>query len=161
MNLTDDGHIYFPTNDGHFISEKQRRINEILQDYDPKLQLQWIPPGQRNEKDEPFRVVCFPKDGHPYLVCTAMEADERLLATVFQADQKRRSGNLLAWIDNYNSAREIYNAKVNHERREEQREIAVAAIRNNKSSYLVKNHRGELIDLERIGRRTSGTTYIW
>jgi hypothetical protein len=162
VDLTDDGHIYFPSNDGKtWISEKQRRINEILQDYDPKLQLQWIPPGRRNEKDEPFRVVCFPPNGHAYLICTAMEADERLLATVFQSDQKKRTGNLLSWIDNYNSAREIYNAKVNHERRQEQREIAVSAIRNNKSSYKVHNHRGELIDLERIGRRDSGTTYIW
>jgi hypothetical protein len=161
MDLTDDGHIYFPSNDGTFISEKQRRINEILQDYDPKLQLQWIPPGRRNEKDEPFRVVCFPPNGHPYLVCTALEADERLLATIFHADQKRKVGNLLTWLDNYNSAKEIYNAKINHERRQERREIAVAAIRNNKSSYLVKNERGELIDLERVGRRSSGTTYIW
>lgn len=162
MQITDDGHIYFPTNDGKaWVSEKQRRINEILQDYDPKLQLQWIPPGRRNEKDEPFRVVCFPPNGHPYLVCTALEADERLLATVFQADQKRKDGNLLQWLDNYNSAKEIYNAKVNHERRQEQREIAVAAIRNDKSHFTVRNNRGELIDLERIGRRDSRTTYIW
>lgn len=161
MDLTDDGHIYFPTNDGNWISEKQRRINEILQDYDPKLQLQWIPPGSRNEKDEPFRVVCFPPNGHPYLICTAMEADERLLATVFSADQKKRDGNLLAWLDNYNRAKEIYNAKVNHDRRQEQHEMAQAVIRNNKSSYFIKGRDGELIDLERSGRRESRTTHIW
>jgi hypothetical protein len=160
IDLTDDGHIYFPANDGTFISEKQRRINEVLQDYDPKLQLQWIPPGRRNDKEEPFRVVCFPDNGHPYLICTAMEADERLLAAVFASDQKK-NGVSLTWLDNYNSAKEIYNAKVNHERRQERREIAVAAIRNNKSSYLVKNDRGELIDLERVGRRSSGKAYIW
>lgn len=162
IDLTNDGHIYFPSNDGKtWISEKQRRINEILQDFDPKLQLQWIPPGRRNEKDEPFRVVCFPVNGRPYLICTALEADERLLATVFQSRQKNGGKGLLTWLDNYNSAKEIYNAKVNHERRQEAREIAAAAIRNNKSSYLVRNGRGELIDLERVGRRESGTTYIW
>jgi hypothetical protein len=162
MDLTDDGHIYFPSNDGKtWISEKQRRVNEILQDFDSNLQLQWIPPGRRNEKDEPFRVVCFPVNGRPYLICTAMEADERLLATVFQSRQKNNSGNLLTWLDNYNSAKEIYNAKINQDRRQEQHEMAQAVIRNNKSSYLIKNKHGELIDLERIGRRGSSKTYIW
>jgi hypothetical protein len=162
MDLTDDGHIYFPSNDGkNWISEKQRRVNEILQDFDPNLQLQWIPPGRRNEKDEPFRVVCFPVNGRPYLICTAMEADERLLATVFQSRQKNNAGSLLTWLDNYNSAKEIYNAKINQERRQEQHEMAQAVIRNNKSSYLIKNSDGELIDLERIGRRHARKTYIW
>lgn len=161
MDLTDDGHIYFPTNDGHWVSEKQRRINEIIQDYDPKLQLQWIPPGRRNSEDHPFRVVCFPKNGHPYLVCTALEADERLLATIFQSDQKRHGKGLLQWLDNYNAAKKIYNAKINHERRQEQHEIAQAIIRNTKSSYKLYNHRGELIDVERPGRSQSRTTYIW
>ena len=162
MDLTDDGHIYFPTNDGQWVSEKQRRINEILQDYDPKLQLQWIPPGRRNEKDEPFRVVCFPDNGNPYLVCTAMEADERLLATVWQADQKNRGGNMLSWLDNYNRAIEIYNAKKNEEIRQEAHEIAAAAFASDKSSYKVRSFRsGELIDVERRGRGESSKTYIW
>lgn len=161
IDLTDDGHIYFPSNDGkHWISEKQRRVNEILQDYDPKLQLQWIPPGRRNDEDHPFRVVCFPENGNPYLVCTALEADERLLTTIFRADAKRRGKNLLSYLDDYNSAKAIYNAKVNQERRQEQHEMAQAVIRNTKSSYLIKNSRGELIDLERPGRGQSRTTYI-
>jgi hypothetical protein len=162
MNLTDDGHIYFPTNDGHWVSEKQRRINEILQDYDPNLQLQWIPPGQRNEKDEPFRVVCFPPGKPAYLICTAMEADERLLATVWQADQRNHGVSSLSWLDNYNRAIEIYNAKKNEELRNEAHEMAAAAFASDKSSYKVRSFRtGELIDLERPGRSQSRTTYIW
>lgn len=159
--LTDDGHIYFPTNDGNWISERQRRINEILQDYDPRLQLQWIPPGARNEKDEPFRVVCFPDNGHPYLICTAMEADERLLANVFQADQRNHGQNLLSWLDNYNNAKELYIAKKNHENLQEAHEMAKSVIRNDRSSYKIYDHRGDLIDLERAGRRGSRKTYIW
>ncbi|MFG2268108.1 hypothetical protein [Streptomyces sp. NPDC048720] len=160
MDLTDDGHIYFPANNGQWISQKQARVQEILNDYDPKLQLQWIPPGQRNDKDEPFRVVCFPENGHPYLICTAMEADERLLASVFSADQSKKSGSLLTWLDNYNRAKEIYNAKVNHEARQEMHEMALSVLKSDKSSYKIYNHRGELIDLERRGRRESRTTYI-
>lgn len=161
IDLTDDGHIYFPSNDGTFVSQKQSRINEILKDYDSKLELQWIPPGRRNEKDEPFRVVCFPKNGHPYLICTALEADERLLATVFHSDQVKNGGNVLSWLDNYNRSKEIYNAKVNHDNLQEAHEIAKAVIRNNKSSYMIRNKSGELIDLERSGRSQSRKTHIW
>lgn len=161
MDLTDDGHIYFPSNDGHWISEKQRRVNEILKDYDPQLELQWIPPGRRNDKDEAFRVVCFPANGHPYLVCTSMEADERLLTAVFRSDAKRRGKNLISWLDDYNSARAIYNAKVNQENLQEAHEIAKSVIRNNKSSYMIKNKSGELIDLEHPGNRRTRTTHIW
>jgi hypothetical protein len=161
MDLTDDGHIYFPASDGTFISEKQRRVNEILKDYDPRLELQWIPPGKRNEKDEPFRVIHRPANGHPYLVCTALEADERLLTTVFRADAKRRGKNLLSWLDDYNAAKSLYNEKINHERRLERHEMAKAVIRNNKSSYKIYSHRGELIDLERPGRSESSKAHIW
>lgn len=161
IDLTDDGHIYFPASDGSFISEKQRRINEILKDYDANLELQWIPPGKRNEEGEPFRVIHRPPNGHPYLICTALEADERLLTAVFRADAKRRGKNLLSWLDDYNSAKAIYNAKANQERRQEQHEMAQAVIRNNKSSYFIKGADGELIDLERPGRGEPRKTHIW
>jgi hypothetical protein len=162
MDLTDDGHIYFPApGTSQWISVKQQRIGEILKDYDPKLELQWIPPGRRNEKDEPFRVVCYPPNGHPYLVCTAMEADERLLASVFFADSKKHGGNLLSWLDNYNRAKEIYNAKINHERRQEKVEIAASIARTDKSSYKLYDHRGDLIDIHRPASERSRTTYIW
>lgn len=163
LNLTDDGHIYFPSNDGkHWISEKQRRINEILQDYDPNLQLQWIPPDQRSETDMAFRVVHYPPGKAPYLVCVAAEADERLLASVFKADQRNHGSDLLSWMDNYNRALEIYNAKKNEEMRYEAHEVAAAAFASNKSSYKVRSFKtGELIDVERPGHSQSRATHIW
>lgn len=161
MDLTSDGHIYFPANNGQWISEKQARIDEILRDYDPNLELQWIPPGQRNDEDHPFRVICRPPNGHPYLICTSLEADERLLATVFRADAKRQGKNLLSWLDDYNRAKGIYNAKINHENLQEAHEIAKSVIRNDKSYYRIRTNDGELIDLERPGRRNARKTYIW
>lgn len=154
-----NGNFYFPI-DGHFVSQKQIRINEILQDYDPNLQLQWIPPNERREGDIAFRVVHFPPGKSPYLICTAEEADERLLAKVFEADQ-RNSPNKLSYIENYNNALELVRAKEAREEREEDHEIAAAAIRNTKSYYHIKNKEGELVDLERPGRRYARKTYIW
>lgn len=146
--LTSSGNFYFPV-DGHFVSAKQVRINEILQDYDSKLQLQWIPPGERSSHDLAFRVVCFPDGKAPYLVCTAEEANEQLLAKVFEADQ-RNSPNKLSYIDNYNRALELARIKEAEEKRQEDHELAASIIRNRKSSY---THKG--VDFERLRRRQS------
>ncbi|HEY9259035.1 hypothetical protein [Chitinophaga sp.] len=153
--LTSRGNFYFPV-DGHFVSEKQIQINEILQDYDPTLQLQWIPPDKRSAEDLAFRVVQFPTNGTaPYLVCVAEEADERLLARVFEADQQR-GPNRLSFIENYNNARELLIAKQEQEQRAEDHEMAVSILRNQKSYY---RHGG--VNFERAGGRNSGKTYIW
>lgn len=141
-----NGDFYFPV-DGHFVSQNQVRINEILQDYDPNLQLQWIPPDRRSHEDKAFRVVCFPLGRAPYLVCTADEADERLLARVFEADQVN-SPNKLSYIENYNKALELSRAKQAQELRVEDHELAAAILRNRKSSF---KHGG--IDYERQRRR--------
>lgn len=146
--LTHSGDFYFPV-DGHFVSQKQVRINEILQEYDPNLQLQWIPPGERNHEDKAFRVVHFNPGRTPYLVCTADEADERLLARVFEADQVN-SPNKLSYIENYNRALELARAKEAMERRQEDHELAAAILRNRKSHFM---HGG--IDFERAGRHYS------
>ena len=143
--LTHTGNFYFPVN-GHFVSEKQVRINEILTDYDPNLQLQWIPPNERNHENKPFRVVHFPPGKPAYLVCTADEADERLLAQVFEADQKN-SPQKLSYIENYNRALELTRAKEAEEARAEDHDLAASIIRSNRSSY---RHGG--IDFERAGR---------
>ncbi len=140
-----NGNFYFPI-DGHFVSQKQVRINEIIQDYDKKLQLQWIPPDKRSSKDLAFRVVCFPLGRPPYLVCTAEEADERLLAKIFEADQAN-SPNRLNYIENYNRARELVIAKQQEEQRMEDHDLAASVIRSTKSSY---RHGG--IDFERARR---------
>lgn len=149
-----NGNFYFPV-DGHFVSQKQMRINEILQDYNKELQLQWIPPDRRSEKDLAFRVVHFPDGRPPYAVCFAEEADERLLAKVFEADQVNNS-KPANYLDNYNAARELVIAKEDEERRQEDHEFAAAVIRNTKSHF---RHGG--VDFERAGRSYPSKTYIW
>ncbi|MFF5977030.1 hypothetical protein ACFY7C_36620 [Streptomyces sp. NPDC012769] len=149
-----NGNFYFPV-DGHFVSEKQVRINEILQDYDSTLQLQWIPPDQRGPEDKAFRVVQFPLGRAPYAICFADEADERLLAKVFEADQ-RNSPNKLSYIENYNNALELMRAKEAREQRQEDHELAASILRSEKSNY---RHGG--INFERPGGRDSRKTYIW
>lgn len=148
MKLNNDGHIYFPTEDGYWVSENQRRIAEILKDYDHRLELQWIPPNERNTQDDPFRVIYRPDNAPPYLVFATQECDERLLARVFQADQSTKDQNLLSYLDAHNAAVEALRLKKRIEGQQEWHDLASSIIRNNRSSYV---HGG--IDFERPRRR--------
>jgi hypothetical protein len=149
-----NGNFYFPV-DGHFVSEKQVRINQILQDYDKNLQLQWIPSGERSDNDMAFRVVAFPDGRAPYLVCVGQEADERLLAKVLEADQVNNP-NKLSYIDNYNAALELVREKEKKEARQEDHDLAASILRSNKENY---RHGG--VNFERPGGRDPSKTYIW
>ena len=137
MKLMDDGSIYFPASDGSFVSEKQRRVAEILKDYYQYLELQWIPPGERGPQDYAFRVLDRTPGRKPYVVSFAEEADERLLAKVFSADQAK--GNALNYIDAHNAAIEALKLKQKMEERQEWHDIAYSVLRSKKIHY---KHRG-------------------
>lgn len=68
---------------------KAQRITEILQDYDPTLELRWIPPKDRNSFDtEPFAVWHNPVGLPSYMIMTLKEdqLDHRVLAAIFNAN---------------------------------------------------------------------------
>ena len=146
MKLLNDGNIYIPDDNGNFVSENQRRAAEVLQDYDPNLQLQWIPPGQRGPEDKAFRVVDVSPGRPNYVVCFADECDERLLARVFQADQQRNGNNALTYLDNHNAAVELMQKKKHMEQRMEDHELTYSVLRSNKIHY---RHNG--IDFGSLG----------
>lgn len=132
MKVNDD-HLYLPTENGQFVSEKQRRIAEILKDYDPYLQLQWIPPDERNDRDMAFRVVDVKPGKPPYVVLVADSCDERLLARVLQCDQK--NGSTLSYLEHHNNALELYNLKKRKEANSEATELAHGILHSKKINY--------------------------
>lgn len=135
FDLTRSGNIYIPNEDGHFISENQRRIADILRDYDPNLQLQWIPPDKRDPiADKAFRVVDVSPGRAPYVVCFSDECDERLLARVMQNDSQRH-GNMMTYMDAHNNAVEAMRLKERMERNEEAHRLSYSVLRSNKIHY--------------------------
>ena len=135
MKLLDDGRIYLPNENGNFVSENQRRVAEIIHDYDPNLQLQWIPPGDRGPQEFTFRVVDTNPNNPNYVVCFAHECDERLLAQIFQSDQRRNGNDVLTYLDNHNAAVELINAKKSEEQRMMDHELTYSILRSTKIHY--------------------------
>lgn len=105
MNL-DLGVVYVPTEDGQYVNEVHARIAEIIHDYDPELELAWIPPDKRGPKDSAFAVIHRPM-GHPTYIAFYVdewECDERVLARIFKGDVRNHGGTILSDIDANNAA---------------------------------------------------------
>lgn len=132
MRIKDD-HLYLPTGDGQFISEKQRRISEILIAYYQYLELQWIPPNERGPDEYAFRVLDTTPGRRPSIVTFSKECDERLLAQVIRADNT--NGNVMSIMDAHNASVELYNHKKNQEELAERHEFAYSVLRNKKIHY--------------------------
>ncbi len=134
FDLTRSGNVYIPDENGNFVSDNQRRVSAVLRDYDPNLQLQWIPPGKRDAtRAYPFRVVDCQPGRDPYVVCFADECDERLLARVFQADNKH--GDVQNYLDAHNAAVEAMRLKEQLEKNEEANRMAYSILRSQKIHY--------------------------
>lgn len=105
--------------DGHLYSQKMIDLNEILQDYNDRLSLMWIPPDKRAPEDarRAYAVVHEGKDFQQYVVCYASEMDQphEILAKVIFSDSKH--GSVLERVDANNLAQKLMDEKRRYEER--------------------------------------------
>lgn len=71
------------------ISPDQEYIAEIIKDYDPHLELQYIPPDSLFPGQKPFRVVHRPPGKPEYIVFYADVCDQRILERLWTHDNAR------------------------------------------------------------------------
>ena len=146
--------MYVVTEDGQWVNEHFHRLAEIIQDYDPNLELQWIPPGQRDtdeEKKTPYRVI--DRRGN-YIVCFASERDsaEDILARLWGADNKH--GSVLDRMEAKNAAVEAFKLKERMDEAEMQKDFAAYLIGTKKNYIKTTNPvTGEKLKLDDQLRR--------
>lgn len=133
MDLTRSGNIHVPDAQAP-INEDHRRIAEILKEYDPYLELHFIPPGSRTMTDvKPWAVVCRQPGMDPYVIFYCDDANELLLARVIRADNANK--NVLNEIEAANLAVEALQAKRMGEERHEAHLQAAAILASSKTHY--------------------------
>lgn len=125
--------VYVPAEGGYFVSEKHARIAEIISEYDPTLELAWIPPERRDPGDKPFAVVHRPVGQPEYVVCYADDCDERLLARVFSMDQNKT--DVWSDLEANNAAAKALQLKKSMEDMAEAHDISASILRSPKQSY--------------------------
>lgn len=130
--------------DGHFVSEKVAYISEIITDFNPHLQLVWIPPENRTEDDTapPFAIMDMSPGREPYIVFTIKEEelDERVLARLFQGDNTKH--DVLAEIEAEERAAKILDLKRRMEAAEERQDFIKTVVGSGKHSF---KHNGRII----------------
>lgn len=125
--------IHVPAEGGYFVSEKHARIAEIISEYDPTLELAWIPPDKRAPGDAPFAVIHRPLGQPEYVVCYSDDVDENLLARVFSMDATKN--DIWAQVNASQAAAEALKLKKQMEELEEANELRESIIKSPKSVY--------------------------
>lgn len=76
--------VFIPTETGHWVDENFERLARVIQDYDPNLELRWIPPEHR-AGEKPYRIIDVK---HNYVVFDASETDspQMILERLFAGD---------------------------------------------------------------------------
>lgn len=104
---------FVPTPDGRWVSEKYERLASVINDYDPNLELRWIPPEHRTREDKkPYCIVHKnPQNGHEYIVFHASEQDspEQILAKLWTNDTAKN--DTMAYLDSLDAARQALEMK--------------------------------------------------
>jgi hypothetical protein len=122
---------------GHWLSQDHLRIAEIIHDYNPQLELVWIPPEDRKELDTeyPFAVRCNPDDGKSYIMMQLKEheVDHRVLERIFLNDNTKN--DVLARLEAEEAAIYAIKLKKQMEEAEERREFLASIFKSPKSVY--------------------------
>ncbi len=136
---------YIPTETGHWVSERFERLARIVKDYDEHLDLCWIPPECRTDKDSsrPYAIVDRTTN---YIVMYATELDtpEQILARLFMGDNNKE--NALLKLDAHNAAIKAMEMKSKLDEQDEQMEQIKFLMQSN-LNYLRFN--GKLLDDQR------------
>lgn len=145
------------TEEGRFISDKWLRLNEILGDMDPFIELRWIPYSNRTsvDKSKPYAIVHNPPLKPAYVIMFAGEDDDpqQILARLWASNTSKN--DVQGAIDASAAAAEAFEYK------KQQNEIEQAAdeihfLATNRSPWFTKHRaaNGKLVTIDtQNGRR--------
>lgn len=139
------------TEEGHFVSQKWMFLAEMLQDYNPSLELRWIPPDKRSaeDRDKPYMVAHRDRLGKEYIVLYASETDspEEIMTRVIYSDMKH--GDVLDRMEIRNNVNRLFELRRREEELAEQEEFAAWLLKTNKVNPTFRDkNTGELVKLD-------------
>lgn len=140
--------------DGEWVNEHFARLAEIIQEYDPALTLQWIPPGQRDEEADrknPYRIFDT-RSNAVVMFASELDTPQDVLARLWGADNTKN--DVLGNLDANNAAAEAFRLK---ERMDEDdlRKDFVAFLVGTKKNYVTTRNpiTGEKVKFDTMFRR--------
>lgn len=138
-----------PCDDGSLVTARAMRLVEVIRDFDPLLDVEWIPAGHRLPDDDAIRIVDTRARGLARVVMSFADEGEftredgvPVLERLFLADHSR--GNPLARMEARNAAVKAIEYKRQLELREERRDLALHVLRSPLNRYTFRTPAGEL-----------------
>lgn len=135
--------------DGSLVTSKTMRLVEIIRDYDPALEVEWIPAEHRLPDDDAIRIVDTRARGLARTVMSFADEGEftredgvPVLERLFVADHRR--GDPVARLDARNNAVRLLDLKRQLELREERKDLAVHVLRSPLNRYTFRAPDGTL-----------------
>lgn len=152
----------FYSNEHHeFLSSNAARLAEILRDYNPYLQLQFIPTAQRDGLEAPFRIW----DDSPWrggytvklLTATEIENPQAILEWLFEGDlSKHGVGELMARAKAKEMSAELFRLKREADIAAERQDLAAAIVSGGRDKKHTFRHNGKIFTA--AGARDVSTT---
>lgn len=150
------------TEGDRFVSQKWMFLAEMLQDYNPSLELRWIPPEKRatEDRDKPYVVVSTDTQGKSYIVLYASELDqpEEIMTRIIHSDMKH--GNVLDRMEIRNNVQKLFEMRAREEELAEQEEFAAWLVKTKKTNPTFRDKDGELVQLDSQLNRVKRKTHL-
>ena len=138
MSLLKDGLVY---QGGHFVSDRISRVVEAIKEYEPRLEVKWIPEGQRRNGQAAFAVIYHDSEHGEYTlfyVNSEEEFDERVLQRIIVNDQ-RNGKTSLSDYDAWEKTNQLIAEQKRLDALEEANDIAFHVFNSHKSRYKVND----------------------
>ena len=139
--------------DGRFRSSKMERLAEIFEDYDPELEVQWIPPEYRTSERSPhYQLVHHSSKSGSYVIGTWWDTDdpEQVYARFILGDTRKH--NVLNMIEAQEEAELTFRMKEWDEDMEERKD-KVRMFFSDRNYFTMRDYRGDLVKYDEQRRR--------
>lgn len=150
-----DAHVMV---DGSVVSAKVQRVVEAIREYEPELDVKWIPPEARREGQAAFSIIHDSPGNSPYVlfyVNTEEEFDNRVLYKIIANDQ--RNGKMTYdEVESWETTQKLIQQQVERDKQEQDIDIAYHLLKTKKNTYKVND---KLIVKEGIPFNVAGTQY--
>lgn len=155
---------FYSQEHGEFLSSKAARLQEVLQDYNPYLELVFVPRSKRDDTDtHPFAI----RDNSPWrggyivrhITEAEMERPDQILAWLFEGDlSKHGVSDLMARQKAREAAEQLLNLKREQDLAAERQELAAEILKGGRNKLNSYRHGGKIFT-DAGARRDSQTIY--
>lgn len=124
-----------------WISAEFQRLSEIIEDYDPYLELQFIPPEKREtllDKKQCYRIVDT-RNKKIVLFANELDTPVDILTRLWDMDSNR--GNVLKRVNARNAAVQAFKLKEQIDAREAAKDFAGWVFKNEKNVWIHEGHK--------------------